>query len=60
MAKDWKQLARVVAPDIPEDALDRLSLSLDTLDAPFRPQVDRIPLLTEPATVMLIARDKDA
>ena len=60
MTRDWKLLARILAPDIPEETIERVTPSLDAIEASMRAQVDRIPLETEPAYVMLVAQDKQA
>jgi hypothetical protein len=53
---DWKKAAEAFAPDMPADAVERAAKPLDTLEAAFRPLVARIPLETEPASVLLITR----
>ena len=50
--KNWKQIAAGYALPIPEEQLARISPSLDSLDAAFRPLLDRIPLETEPAIIL--------
>jgi hypothetical protein len=51
---DWKQAAAVFAPDIPAEDVERIALVLDKLETQFRPLVSAIPLMTEPASVMLV------
>ncbi len=60
MARDWTAAAAAHAPDIPADQLARITPSLDALEAAFRPLVERLTHETEPAPVMLVAREKDA
>lgn len=61
MPRDWKAVAAVLAPDIPAEQVERLAPSLNGLEAAFRPLVneERLPLDTEPAPVLLIAREKE-
>jgi len=59
MTRDWKAAAAAFAPEIPADQIEKISPSLDALEAAFRPQVARLPLETEPAYVLLIAREKE-
>jgi hypothetical protein len=51
---DWKQAAAAFAPDIPAEEVERAALVLEKLEAQFRPLVSAIPLMTEPAPVMLV------
>ena len=60
MARDWKAAAAVFAPGIPVEQLEKITPSLDGLEAAFRPLVAKLPLETEPAYVLLLAREKDA
>ena len=60
MPRDWKAAAQAFAPDIPAEAVERIAPSLAAIEAAFTPLVARIPLETEPAPVMLLAREKDA
>ena len=48
------------APDIPAEQVEKISPSLDGLAAAFLPLVDKLPVETEPAYVLLLAREKDA
>ena len=50
--RNWKQIAAAGRFGIPEDELDRIVPVLDALEAGFRPLVKRIPVETEPATVL--------
>lgn len=60
MTRDWKAAAAAFAPGIPADQIEKISPSLDGLEAAFRPLVSRLPLETEPAYVLLLAREKEA
>ena len=60
MARDWKAAAAAFAPGIPAEQLEKITPSLDGLEAAFRPLLAKLPLETEPAYVLLLARDKDA
>jgi hypothetical protein len=55
---DWKKAAEAFAPDMPADAVERAVKPLEGLDAAFRPLIARIPLETEPASVLLIAQEE--
>jgi hypothetical protein len=55
---DWKKIATAVAPDIPQEAVDRAVKPLETLEGTFRPLIARIPLETEPAYVLLAAGEE--
>ena len=60
MSRDWKAAAAAFAPDVPLEQLEKIAPSLDALEAAFRPQVAKLPLETEPAYVLLVAREKEA
>ena len=60
MARDWKAAAAAFAPGIPAEQLEKITPSLDGLEAAFRPLLAKLPLETEPAYVLLLARDKEA
>ena len=60
MPRDWKAAAAAFAPDVPFEQLEKIAPSLDALEAAFRPQVAKLPLETEPAYVLLMAREKEA
>lgn len=60
MARDWKFAAAAFAPDIPAEQLEKIAPALDGLDAAFRPLLAKLPVETEPAYVLLLAREKDA
>ena len=59
MTRDWKAAATAFAPEIPADQLEKITPSLDALEAAFRPQMERLPVETEPAYVLLLAREKE-
>lgn len=62
MPRDWRAAAAAFAPDVPAEQVEKISASLNSLEAAFRPLVnrERLPLETEPAPVLLVARDKEA
>ena len=60
MARDWKAAAAAFAPGMPAEQLEKITPSLDGLEAAFRPLMAKLPLQTEPAFVLLLAREKDA
>lgn len=62
MPRDWKAAAAAFAPDVPAEQVEKIGPSLDALEAAFRPQVTpaRLPIETEPAYVLLVAREKEA
>lgn len=47
--KDWKQVARGLGSDIPDEQLDRINPTLEALEAVFRPLAKSIPDDAEPA-----------
>ncbi len=49
--KNWKAIAAASNLAIPEADLDRITGSLDALEAAFRPLASAIPHTTEPAVV---------
>jgi hypothetical protein len=49
---DWKAIAQARNLDIPEEAIVRIAPSLDTLEAAFRPLLQRIPDTVEPAITL--------
>jgi hypothetical protein len=55
--RDWKAIAKAVAPDIPAEQVDRIAPPLDALETAFRPIVHTSPHETEPAYVLLVARE---
>lgn len=61
MPRDWKAVAAVFAPEIPAEQLERIAPSLNGLESAFRPLInaERLPLETEPAPVLLVAREKE-
>ncbi len=42
---DWKR-------DIPPDAIERITPSLEALEAAFRPLLAKLPFMTEPAVTL--------
>ena len=60
MTRDWKAAAAAFAPGIPAEQLDKIAPALDGLNAAFRPLLAKLPVETEPAYVLLLAREKDA
>jgi hypothetical protein len=40
---DWRAAAEAVAPDIPEDQVERIVPILETLERAFEPVVERLP-----------------
>ena len=59
-ARDWKAAAAAFAPDIPAEQIEKISPSLNGLEAAFRPLLAQLSPEIEPAPVLLIAREKDA
>jgi hypothetical protein len=57
---DWKTRARAMAPDIPEESIERLTRSLDSLEASFRPQLERLPFEMEPSFTMRVPGPESA
>jgi hypothetical protein len=60
MTRDWKAAAAAFAPGMPAEQLEKITPSLDGLEAAFRPLLAKLPLEIEPAYVLLVAREKDA
>lgn len=58
--KDWRRLAEALNLGIPEADLERLERPLEALEASFRPLVASLPLETEPAYLLLLAREEGA
>lgn len=56
---DWKLAAKAIAPDIPEEAVERARQPLAALEAAFRPLVAAIPHETEPACVLLVQCEEE-
>jgi hypothetical protein len=48
-APDWKAIAAARKLDIPADAIERITPSMNALEAAFRPLVAKIPFDVEPA-----------
>ena len=57
--KNWKQIASATAAAIPEPDLARISPSLDSLEAAFRPLTRQIPHDVEPAIIFRPLEDAD-
>jgi hypothetical protein len=49
MSRDWKKIARASGLAIPDAALERIAVSLDALEAEFRPLARALTAETEPA-----------
>jgi len=60
MSKDWKQIARLSALDIPPPQLDGIARTLEALEAAFRPLAQSIPPDAEPAAIFQAAPEDDA
>jgi hypothetical protein len=50
--KDWKAIAKAVAPEIPAGELDRVVGPLEALEKAFRPLVKDLPVDLEPALAL--------
>jgi hypothetical protein len=59
MSRDWKAAAAAFAPDVPQEQLEKIIPALEALDAAFQPQLANLPPETEPACVLLVAREKE-
>jgi hypothetical protein len=57
--KNWKNIADASGIAIPEADLDRITPTLDDLEAAFRPLVKQIPHDVEPATVFRAGEDDE-
>ncbi len=55
--RNWKAIAEALAPDIPQEQIARIQPPLDALEAAFRPIAHTAPHETEPAYVLLVARE---
>ena len=51
---DWKSVAAAIAPDIPEDQLERVSPLLDAMRGAFLVQTGSIALDIEPAYIQAV------
>ncbi|HLY17825.1 MAG TPA: hypothetical protein VKR61_11415 [Bryobacteraceae bacterium] len=60
MTKDWKKIARASGLPIPDEALERITPTLDALEADFRRLARDLPPEAEPAPVFCADRDGDA
>jgi hypothetical protein len=54
--KNWKQMAEAAGLNIPD--MDRITASLDGLEAAFRPLVKKIPHDVEPALIFRAAAEE--
>ena len=55
--KDWKKIASANNLNIPDADLERITASLDALEAAFRPLVKSIPHEVEPAVTFVIPEE---
>jgi hypothetical protein len=53
MARDWKLIAEGIAPEVPEPERERAVAVLQALEEQFAPLLQRLPHLTEPATIFI-------
>jgi hypothetical protein len=51
MSRDWKRIAKGIAPEIPETDLEKVITVLQALETQFAPLLQRLPHDTEPALV---------
>lgn len=51
---NWKQVADAVAPDIPQEQVERVTPLLNAMRAAFLAQTSRIELTTEPAYIQAV------
>ncbi|MBM3804046.1 MAG: hypothetical protein FJW26_17240 [Acidimicrobiia bacterium] len=51
MRRDWKQIARGIAPEIPQNELEGVAAVLQALEEQFAPLRERLPYETEPALI---------
>ena len=58
MTRDWKTLARALAPDIPGPDLDKITPALDALETSFRPLAANVGHLVEPAVVFFCSSEE--
>lgn len=57
--KDWKAIAKAVAPEIPAGDIARIVAPLDALEAAFRPLVKDLPVDWEPASGLDAAEESE-
>ncbi len=58
--KDWVRIAEGLGLEIPPPDLERAAQSLARVEAVFQPLIDRIPLETEPAFVVVREPEESA
>jgi hypothetical protein len=55
---NWKEVANTIAPDIPQEQVERVSPLLDAMRAAFLAQTSRIELTTEPSYIQAVQEIK--
>ena len=55
--RNWKQLAAGLDLNIPAEDLDKLTGTMDAMEAAFRPLVSGIPHETEPAVIFHLSEE---
>jgi len=55
---DWKALAAARCPDIPADAVARITPGLEALEAAFRPLTERLTAEDESAVVLANVQER--
>jgi hypothetical protein len=58
MNKNWKEIARASNLLIPDEQFERITPTLDVVEAAFRPLVARIPITVEPAIAFSLETDE--
>jgi hypothetical protein len=51
MAKNWKAIAAALNVEIPDSDMEKIQVSLDSLDQALRPLLKNLPHETEPAVI---------
>ena len=51
MPRDWNQIAKGIAPEIPQSELEKVILVLQTLEQQLAPLRQSLPHQTEPAVI---------
>jgi len=51
---NWKEVANTIAPDIPQEQVERVSPLLDAMRAAFLAQTSRIELTIEPSYIQAV------
>lgn len=54
---NWKDVAAAVAPDIPQEQVERVAPLLDAMRAAFLKQTSRIELTTEPCYIQAVQEE---